>query len=644
MRIFIQIGLISVLFFSGGATFAQTLDLPSIISEGMVLQAGKPVPVWGRSAAGETVQVWFKGKHRRTRANSDGDWKVQFPSSESGGPYEIKVVAAGKQKIISDVYVGDVWLVSGEGHRLLGGPADSANQDSREETQAANVGEGGESIIRFFKVEQNFSAVPEFDTGDEIWRTPLDSDATISTLSRLLADENYQKREVPVGIIEALWEDTPAQAWVDPRDQSHLDEYAEQASRLINDPHTWHTRFQKHRHNLKVRREIMADTEEFLSIGIHRDDYDAMAWPEITVPFDETWTGIVWLRKHFEWRGASVEPAELSLNGLNDIAWVFVNGQSLGKLNAVNERVIIPAGLLERGTNSLTLRLINADSGVVQFGRHGTAVISSADSSAVLDGSWKYNDVIEGPLPRILQAPQRMAGVLYNGMIHPVSGYPIAGVLWHQGESNLEQASSYELLLKTLIYSWRLKWNELKLPFIVIQLPPANPLAESPAGALAALRSAQQNALTLPYTSLAATLDLPGQPYGPEELNVLTDRIWKLAETLALGERGPLATGPILKKSHRKNTRIVLKFDAAANGLMLGKNGETEFHQSGLELLSNDDVIEPRHVVVEADSITLDIGDVDDPVTVRYAWADNPKAAIYNSEGLPAFPFEVYLK
>ena len=96
MRIFIQIGLISVLFFSGGATFAQTLDLPSIISEGMVLQAGKPVPVWGRSAAGETVQVWFKGKHRRTRANSDGDWKVQFPSSESGGPYEIKVVAAGK--------------------------------------------------------------------------------------------------------------------------------------------------------------------------------------------------------------------------------------------------------------------------------------------------------------------------------------------------------------------------------------------------------------------------------------------------------------------------------------------------------------------------------------------------------------------
>ena len=31
--------------------------------------------------------------------------------------------------------------------------------------------------------------------------------------------------------------------------------------------------------------------------------------------------------------------------------------------------------------------------------------------------------------------------------------------------------------------------------------------------------------------------------------------------------------------------------------------------------------------------------EVKDPVAVRYAWADNPVCNLYNSEGLPAWPF-----
>ncbi len=31
---------------------------------------------------------------------------------------------------------------------------------------------------------------------------------------------------------------------------------------------------------------------------------------------------------------------------------------------------------------------------------------------------------------------------------------------------------------------------------------------------------------------------------------------------------------------------------------------------------------------------------VPDPVSVRYAWADSPNCNLYNSEGLPASPFQ----
>ncbi len=652
MRKFFQIGLISVLFFSSTVAFAQSIDLPAIISDGMVVQSGKPVPVWGWSTPGETVKVWFKGKHRRARANPEGYWKVQFPSSEPGGPFKIKVAVAGTLKEINEVFVGDVWLVSGEGHGMLNGSIiesaaqssdDSADGSYLQEAPAA-ANKANASVIRFFKVEQDFSAVPENDIGNEVWRLPLDPNVSASTISRMLAERNFRTRNVPVGVIEALWEDTPAQAWIAPQDQSHLSDFAAEAGSLLNEPHIWQSRFQKHRRNLEIRREVMNNADDFLSIGIHRDDYDEMAWPEINIPFDESWTGIVWLRKRFDWRGSPSQPAELFLSGLKDTSWAFINGKRLGELNADTTHVPIPAGTLRRGVNNLTLRIVNADRGLIQFGKHESATIKSANNSAVLEGTWKYNDVIEGRLPRILQSPQRTAGVLYNAMIHPLKGYPIAGVIWHQGESNLEQAGSYELLLRTLIYSWRLKWNEMKLPFIVIQVPAADATAEPLEGARAELRSAQHKALTLPYTNLAATLDLPSRSYGEKEFNEVIHRIWRLAETSIFGGKGPVATGPVLKKSHRKNKKIVLKFDAAADGLILGENGETELHQSGLELFTNDELIEPRQVAVDGDTITLDVGDIADAITVRYAWADNPSAGIYNSEKLPALPFEAHLK
>ena len=46
--------------------------------------------------------------------------------------------------------------------------------------------------------------------------------------------------------------------------------------------------------------------------------------------------------------------------------------------------------------------------------------------------------------------------------------------------------------------------------------------------------------------------------------------------------------------------------------------------------------IENEHTVI------LDGQHIQNPVSVRYAWADNPDDAnLYNSEGLPSTPFEI---
>ncbi|MEX0720543.1 MAG: hypothetical protein WD059_07735 [Balneolaceae bacterium] len=42
---------------------------------------------------------------------------------------------------------------------------------------------------------------------------------------------------------------------------------------------------------------------------------------------------------------------------------------------------------------------------------------------------------------------------------------------------------------------------------------------------------------------------------------------------------------------------------------------------------------------IEGNNVVLWSDEVENPVAVRYAWADNPDVSLYNKEGLPAVPF-----
>jgi sialate O-acetylesterase len=59
---------------------------------------------------------------------------------------------------------------------------------------------------------------------------------------------------------------------------------------------------------------------------------------------------------------------------------------------------------------------------------------------------------------------------LYNAMIHPLFHYPIKGMLWYQGESNVGKPNEYFALMHELIHNWRTGWNNAELPFYFVQL------------------------------------------------------------------------------------------------------------------------------------------------------------------------------
>lgn len=90
------------------------LKLPLLYGENMVLQRNEPIDFQGTGNAGEEVTIEFNGEKKSVKANDNGSWEVQFPLMKAGGPYQLKFSTKLKSVIIKKVYVGEVWLASGQ--------------------------------------------------------------------------------------------------------------------------------------------------------------------------------------------------------------------------------------------------------------------------------------------------------------------------------------------------------------------------------------------------------------------------------------------------------------------------------------------------------------------------------------------------
>ena len=93
------------------------VQLPQLFQSGMVLQRNKPIPVWGKADPQEQVTVTFRKKTYTTTADANGQWRIDLPKQKAGGPFTLSVIggfAADNAITLTDVLIGDVWLLSGQ--------------------------------------------------------------------------------------------------------------------------------------------------------------------------------------------------------------------------------------------------------------------------------------------------------------------------------------------------------------------------------------------------------------------------------------------------------------------------------------------------------------------------------------------------
>ena len=91
--------------------------LPSIFADGMVLQADKPVMVWGEAEVGEEVSVEFAGQVKHARADASKHWQVQLdaiPVSADPRNLTVRSQRTGSTIQLAEVRVGEVWILAGQ--------------------------------------------------------------------------------------------------------------------------------------------------------------------------------------------------------------------------------------------------------------------------------------------------------------------------------------------------------------------------------------------------------------------------------------------------------------------------------------------------------------------------------------------------
>ncbi len=182
-----------------------TVSVPSIIGDHMVLQQGKPLPIWGKAAPGESVTVTFAGKSAKATADAKGLWKVSLPKMKTAGPLEMTITGKDNALAIKDVLIGEVWIGSGQSNMQFC-VKDSMN--GKDEVAAANY-----PNIRLFDVKRTVATTPQ-DNCEGEWKvcTP-ESVPAFSAVLYFFGRDLHKELKLPVGLIHTSWGGTPAESW-----------------------------------------------------------------------------------------------------------------------------------------------------------------------------------------------------------------------------------------------------------------------------------------------------------------------------------------------------------------------------------------------------------------------------------------------
>lgn len=563
----------------------------------------------------------------------------------------IENVDTGEGVEIRDILVGEVWLASGQSNMewTLG----QCGPSSLDPIAAADS-----ARIRVFTAGRR-AHLGSHRAVAGMWKVATsDNIGEFSAVAYGFACELQARLDVPVGIISSAWGGTVIQAWTSRDTLSHNPDLTASLNgheARAWTPEFWATAEQPAQRNFAHAR---LRPDPGITRPWHWADLNDSDWETVSLP--GTWQsaghanqGVMWFRRTVmippAWVGRELR---LHLGAVDKHDITFVNGCEVGRTGQGFEEVwwnvprvyVIPAALVTGAGLQITVRAYSFlyRGGLIGPARDMQLRPSDVGEPAVpLDGVWRMRREHDFGL---IEATE-LAGhgqpntphMLFDNMIRPFVPYALRGVIWYQGESNSDRPDSYGVMLRDLIADWRRHWGRPTLAFHIVQLPGYMAAADfEEHSTWARVREAQAAAGELPFVGVAVTLDLgDADDIHPPNKVPVAQRLARSALSLTY-DHALVPSGPAPSHYRYEAGMVHVVFNHVGEGLMTtdGRPSRT-FYVAGA-----DRMFHPAHARIDGTNIAVWSEGVASPCAVRYAWANNPRAAnLVNSEGLPAGSF-----
>ncbi|MBO6241285.1 MAG: hypothetical protein J6O61_10730 [Butyrivibrio sp.] len=626
----------------------STLRLSRLLSDGAVIQRRKSIHIWGWDEPGAKVTAVLEKDEVSGITDSNGRFDIYLPARESGGPYELVVSDdKGERIVVRDVMLGLVWLCSGQSNMEL--PL------TRCKDRYPEVVKNDENDrIRTFKIVEETSYCGPFEehhTGS--WTLVRhDTIMDFSAVGYFFAKHLQKLTGQTIGIINASLGGSRIFGWMGREMLEGYDELLEEADHYA-DKAFYDGQIAGNIENGDAWRNALYQSDEGIKNNWQSMDTDDSDWGNFEVPgfFKGTdldgFIGSVWFRKKFDLpKELAGKAARLFLGTMVDSDTVFVNGQKVGETayQYPPRKYDIPEGLTRENDNEVVIRLC-VENGLGRFTPGKELKIFNSDATVYLNGTYKYKVAASCERIKPTDFVNWKATGLFNGMTAPCKNYPIDGVVWYQGESNVELPQyDYADLTKRMILGYRKLWNDENLPFIAVQLPnfviDQLPCTDD----WGKFRLIQNRILDIPMTGLVVTLGLgEDNDLHPTRKEPIGERMALWAAHMKYGY-GAEYKGPeiesIKKVTEDSEILIEIKLGHAGELIVADEGKGSELKDFYLEY--EDGKRENAEAALLGDKIFVKMNSDGKNVKLKWCCENTYHGGLVENEtGTPLAPFEV---
>lgn len=234
-------------------------------------------------------------------------------------------------------------------------------------------------------------------------------------------------------------------------------------------------------------------------------------------------------------------------------------------------------------------------------------------------------------------------GQMFNSMIKPMLPNTIKGMLWYQGESdlNIHDHATYPAKFELLVNTYRDLYADKKMPVYYVQIAPhlyskrKDPLPHD-VFKLPEFWEAQTASLNLSKVGMVVTTDLVdnlGDIHPPYK--------WEVGHRLALqalakdyGFKKTVYSGPAFQSMRVKEDKVILSFKT--DSVLKTTDGKAP---NWFSLAGTDGQFVEANASIEGKKIVLQAATVKQPTQVRFAWHETAQPNLVNEVGLPTLPF-----